>query len=116
MVRFLSDINFNHKILNGVFTQSPGIDLARAQDLALDGIDDPEVLARAAEEDRLLITHDVRTMSHFAGRRLAAGEPMSGVLIFPNDLSIRTAIDNIILIHECSEQHEWYGVILHVTE
>lgn len=55
-------------------------------------------------------------MSHYAAMRLAAGEPMSGVLIFPNDLAIRAAIDNIVLINECSEQHEWYGVILRVTE
>ena|SRR5436190_416298 len=115
MVRFLADINFNGHVLNGVLARNPTIDLLRAQDAGLDGVDDPDVLAWAAQERRLLITHDVSTMSYYARLRLANGEHLAGVVIVPNHLPVRTMIDNILLIDFCSEQDEWIDTIVHMT-
>jgi predicted nuclease of predicted toxin-antitoxin system len=38
----------------------PDIDIGRAQDVGLGGKTDPEVLAWAAAESRVILTHDVR--------------------------------------------------------
>jgi len=44
MVRFLADENFNNQIVRGVLRQSSGVNIVRAQDVGLSGVDDPTVL------------------------------------------------------------------------
>jgi hypothetical protein len=51
------------------------LDLVRAQDALPEGTPDPEVLAWAATENRVLIMNDKNTMIGFAYQRVAAGEP-----------------------------------------
>ena len=57
MARFLADENFNNQIVRGVLRQSPNIDIVRVQDVDLSGADDPAVLAWAAQEGRIVLTH-----------------------------------------------------------
>lgn len=57
MTRFLADENFNNQIVRGVLRQSPDIDIVRVQDVDLSGADDPTVLAWAAQERRIVLTH-----------------------------------------------------------
>jgi predicted nuclease of predicted toxin-antitoxin system len=59
MARFLADENFNNQIVRGILRQSPNIDIMRIQDVDLSGADDPTVLAWAAQEGRIVLTHDV---------------------------------------------------------
>ena len=49
MTRFLADENFNNQIVRGILRQAPSIDIVRVQDVGLSGVDDPTVLAWAAE-------------------------------------------------------------------
>ena len=70
MARFLADENFNNQIVRGVLRQSPNIDIVRVQDVDLSGADDPAVLAWAAQEGRIVLTHDVATMTTFAYQRI----------------------------------------------
>lgn len=44
MARFLADENFNNQIVRGVLRQSPDVDIVRAQDVGLSGVDDPTLL------------------------------------------------------------------------
>jgi hypothetical protein len=60
-VRFLVDEDFDNDILRGVLRKLPALDIVRVQDVGLGGQKDPVVLAWAADEDRLLLTHDVST-------------------------------------------------------
>ena len=66
MTRFLADENFNNQIVRGILRQSPEIDIVRVQGVDLSGVDDPTVLAWAAQEGRIVLTHDVATMTTFA--------------------------------------------------
>lgn len=60
MIRLCADENFNNKILRGLLRQNPLLDLVRIQDFSgLQGADDSIVLAWAAREGRVLLTHDV---------------------------------------------------------
>jgi len=59
MIRFLADENFNHQIVRGILRQNSQIDVVRVQDVGLSGVDDPAVLAWAAQEGRIVLTHDV---------------------------------------------------------
>lgn len=79
MLRFFADENFNHDILRGLLRRQPDIDIVRVQDVQLRGADDPTVLEWAAREGRILLTHDVNTVTRYALERVAAGRPMPGV-------------------------------------
>lgn len=107
MVRLLADENFNGSVVRGLLRRMPNADVVRVQDVGLSGSDDPTVLAWAAEHGRILITHDVSTLTHFAYERVAAGLPMPGVFEVPRTVSVRQAIDDLILILECSVPEDW---------
>ena len=64
----------NNDIVRGLLRRKPDLDIVRAQDAGLTGLDDPALLAWAAAQDRVLITHDVSTMTAYAHRRMNAGE------------------------------------------
>ena len=72
-MKFAADENFDNDILRGLFRVLPNLDMVRVQDAGLSGIEDPEVLEWCARENRILLTHDVRTITKFAYDRLEAG-------------------------------------------
>jgi predicted nuclease of predicted toxin-antitoxin system len=57
MTRWLADENFNNNILRALFRENRNIDVVRAQDVGLAGVDDEKVLAWAASQNRILLTH-----------------------------------------------------------
>jgi hypothetical protein len=68
---------------------------------------DPEVLALAAEQQRVLVSHDVGTMpAHFRAFR-NAGKQSAGVFLIPQTLDMGIAIDELLLIWIASEAAEW---------
>jgi predicted nuclease of predicted toxin-antitoxin system len=79
MARFLADENFNNQIVRGILRQNSDVDIVRVQDVDLSGADDLTVLAWAAKERRIVLTHDVATMTAFAYQRIQAGLPMPGL-------------------------------------
>jgi hypothetical protein len=84
----------------------PKIDLLRIQDCLPEGTPDLDVLAWAAAENRVLITNDRNTMIGFAYQRLAAGEPVAGLIATTNAQSIGLAIDDIQIIAEYMLEEE----------
>ena len=62
MLRLVADENFNRDIVRGLLRRLPGIDVVRVQEVGLGGEDDPMVLAWAASEGRLVLTHDKATI------------------------------------------------------
>jgi GAF domain-containing protein len=79
MIRLAVDEDFNGDIVRGVLRRNPALDVVRVQDVALSGADDDTVLAWAASEDRIFLTHDVTTMTRHAYARVDGGQPMAGV-------------------------------------
>lgn len=111
MIRLLADENFNNNIVRGVRLREPGIDLVRIQDVGLSGADDPNVLEWAAEHQRVLLTHDVATITAFAYERVRTGRSMPGVFEISFTVALRSAIDDIVLLATCSEDGEWEGQV-----
>lgn len=65
-LKFQADADLRQPIVSGVKRREPMIDFKTAQEAQLEGVPDPEVLARAADEGRMLVSHDVNTMpEHF---------------------------------------------------
>ena len=83
----------------------------RVQDAGLSGADDRSVLGWAAREGRILLTHDVTTLTRYAYERVAAGEPMPGVFEVGRRVPLGRAIEDILLLVECSREGEWEGQV-----
>jgi Domain of unknown function (DUF5615) len=88
--------------------------LIRVQDVGLIEVEDPEILAWAAEKQRIILTHDRATMPDFAYERIVRGEAMSGMFVINDRMPIRQAIDELLLLIDCTEQIEWKGVVLYL--
>jgi hypothetical protein len=114
MLRLLSDENFNGDIVRGLFLHQPNLDLVRVQDVGLRKVDDPAILDWAASNGRILLTHDRATMPNFAYERLAQGQAMLGVFVINDRMPVRQAIDELLLLNNCSEQDEWKGIVLYL--
>lgn len=111
MIRFLADEDIKDQIFKGVLRRVPDLDIVRVQDIGLRSFRDDRVLEFAAQENRILLTHDVSTMRDFAKARILAGKPMPGVFEISQNLPIGRAIEEIVTIATCSRDDEWNDMI-----
>ena len=114
MLLLVSDENFNNDIVRGLLRRNPDLDIVRVQDVGLRGADDPEILEWAANEDRVVLTHDAATMASFAYDRVREGLSMPGVIEVADDLPIGQVIEDVLLLAEYSEKHEWEGQVVYL--
>jgi len=82
------------------------------QDAGLGGADDPSVLEWAAQEGRILLTHDVTTITRYAYEHVEAGRRMPGVFEISQPFVIIRIVEDILLLVDCSLEAEWEGKIL----
>lgn len=106
-IRFLADEDFDNDILRGVLRRKPNLDIVRVQDVGLGGMGDPIILEWAAQEERVVLTHDVSTMTMHAYARIRDGLRMPGVFAVSQSIPLAQAIADILLLAECSVEGEW---------
>ena len=105
-IRFLADANFNQKIVVGLLLREPHIDFELPQNVIPEKMEDPEVLELGSARDRIIVTHDVRTMpDHFSD--FVAEKSCPGMILVPKKLAIGAAIEDLLLIWQVSEAEEW---------
>jgi hypothetical protein len=105
-IRYQADADLNQAIVNGVLRRQPTIDFQTAGVANLEGILDPEVLAIAAQQQRLLVSHDRKTMpAEFA--QFITTQRSSGVLIVSQRVPIDIVIEELIIIWSASSAEEW---------
>src|SRR5215475_12477348 len=114
MLRLLIDENLDHRILRGLRLRLPDLDFVVVQNTDLQGVKDPPLLAWAAEQNRILVTHDLKTIPKYAYARVESGQPMPGVIAVPDTLALGQAIEELVTIIECSEQHEWENLVIYL--
>jgi len=106
MIRFQADADFNQLILRAFKRREPSADFRTATRATLAGLSDPEVLEMAADEERILVTHDAKTMpGHFADFISRRSSP--GVIIVPQHLPIGEVAEHLLLIWSATEPEEW---------
>jgi hypothetical protein len=94
------------KIIAGLLRREPSVDFLTARAADIVGLSDQEVLAAAARERRLLISHDRETMpAHFS--RFIPETISAGLLIVSQSMAMREALDEILLVWAASEADEW---------
>jgi predicted nuclease of predicted toxin-antitoxin system len=114
VIRLLTDENLDYDIVRGLWRRRPDLDVRSIKEAGLLGQEDPEVLAFAARDGRVVLTHDARTMTRFAIERVAAGDPMPGLVVVAVGAGLRDAIDDLLLIVECSVEEDLRDRILYV--
>lgn len=92
----------------------PQLDVLRVQDTPLYQATDPVLLEWAAKEDRILLTHDVQTMTKYAYDRIRAGLPMPGVIEVRDDVPTGQAIEEILLVLSVSLPDELANRITYI--
>jgi predicted nuclease of predicted toxin-antitoxin system len=114
MLLFVADENFNNDVLRGLLRRDPSLDIVRIQDVGLTHAPDPVVLEWAAQENRVLLTHDRNTITKFAYQRVVEGKPMPGIVEVDRSVPLLVAIEDILLLAVASSQGEWEGQIIYL--
>lgn len=100
----------NQVIVTGILRREPTIDFQTAFAAGLEGVKDPEVLAISAQQGRILVSHDRKTMpSEFA--EFITNNQSSGVIIVSRKLPIEVIIKELLLIWAASSSEEWVNRI-----
>lgn len=114
MLRLLADENLDGNIVRGLLRRLPATDLVRVQEVGHSGLPDLEILAWAAAERRVVVTHDVATMTRFAYERVGAGLQMPGVIQIVHSASIGQAVDELVFVTEYHGETEMEGQVLYL--
>jgi Domain of unknown function (DUF5615) len=80
-VRFLADEDLDADITEGLRSREPAIDILDAKKAGLRGTKDPVLLELAAQQERIVVSHDRRTMTRYFQERLAAGKSNPGLFM-----------------------------------
>ena len=101
MLSLLADENIDPEIIAQVKLHIPDADFLHVGDVGLLQTPDQNILQWAAENGRIVVTHDKSTMRPDAEARVIAGLPMPGLFVLHDDFSPGEKIRGLIrLINE----------------
>ncbi|HKD05739.1 MAG TPA: hypothetical protein VKB79_07550 [Bryobacteraceae bacterium] len=96
-IRFQADADIDPAIRNGLLRREPTIDFQSAAGVIPDGTPDAGVLQIAADDRRVLVSRDLRTMRvHFDA--FVAVQESPGVLLIPSTRSVGTIIEGLLFV------------------
>jgi predicted nuclease of predicted toxin-antitoxin system len=103
---FQADADLNQIIVSAVVRRVPAIDFRTATSAGLAGLTDQEVLAVAARDGRILVTHDQATMPRHFGE-FVRSQRSPGLIVVPQHLPLGEVANDLILICAATEAEEW---------
>jgi hypothetical protein len=111
MLRILIDQDFDHDILRALVRRLRQLDYTTAHESGLSEVENEELLLWASANNRVLLTHDRKTMPRHFVTLFERGETLSGVFVVPRRMPIGRAIDELEIMITCSEQEDWKNLI-----
>ena len=111
MLRLLIDQDLDHDILRGLIRRIPQLDAVTAYEIGMSEATDSQLLAWAAQEGRIIVTHDRTTMPTHAADLMGEGENIAGLFVALRSLPLHQVIEDLELMVTCSEKDEWVNVI-----
>jgi hypothetical protein len=105
-IRFQADADLNEDIAKGVIRREPGIDFRTATFAGLRRLSDLEVLKLAAQDERVLVSHDRKTMPR-AFVQFIGVETSPGLFLVSEKTDLLVAIESILLAWSASDSEEW---------
>lgn len=114
MVRLLIDENIAKAVVRGALSRQPDLDVVRVQDVGLRTTADEAILEWAASEGRVVVSRDRNTLIGSAYARVIAGQPMPGVLMLTEGISIGQAVEALLIAALCSTPEDWQDQVRHL--
>ena len=111
MIAILTDEDFNARIIRGLMRRVPAADILTSNRAHLTGQPDRHVVAWAASNQRVLVTHDVNSLIEAAIQRIQEGLTMPGIIAVPQRVAIGVAIEDLCLIIQAAEPPDMDGQI-----
>jgi hypothetical protein len=113
-IAFLADEDLDADIVDGLRSREPALDIVDVKTAALRGTKDPDLIRLSAFQNRVLITHDRRTMPRHFREWLAAGSHHPGLFVVRQRASIGVIVESLLLAWGASQAEEWYGRIVYL--
>ena len=111
-IRFQADNDLSGIIVAATVRREPAIDFKTAQAAGLHHLDDKAVLGRAAEEARILVSHDKRSMPRHFAEFIAAGHDSPGLLlVIPQDAPLAPVVETLLLIWVDGRSEDWANLV-----
>lgn len=111
MLRFLADQNFDGRIIKGLRARIPEVDLKTAREERVHTLADPELLRWTAEQDRVLLTHDKKTISDFVRELVTGGMDLPGVILIDMNAPLGKAIDDLEVAVGCGQSEDFRNTV-----
>ena len=88
--------------------EGPALDILDVKTSGLRGTKVSDLLELAAQQNRIMITHDRTTMTRYFAERLAAGKWNNpGLFIVPQECPIGPVVESLLFIWAASQAEEW---------
>lgn len=114
-IHFQADEDLETQIIKGLRRRQSLIEFDTIPSAGLRGKPDLAILAFSAEQGRILVSHDLKTMpAHFA-TFLAGDQHSSGLILIPRTVSIAPAIDDLYLIWEVTTPEYWRDRLIYFS-
>jgi hypothetical protein len=101
------DEDFDGRLVRALVARVAGLDLVRVQDVGLMHTPDPDILAWAATENRIVLTSDRSTMTGHARDRVQAGQPMPGLIGVDRQAPFGRVLNDLEVLVAAREMDEW---------
>jgi predicted nuclease of predicted toxin-antitoxin system len=106
MLRLLIDEDVHGDIVDGLRRRQPALDVVRVHDVGLNHTPDVLILEWAAQQGRVVVSVDKKTLAVHAWDRVARGLPMPGVAILRILLTIGKAVTELELFAVASDPED----------
>jgi hypothetical protein len=114
-IRFQGDYDFSGIIIRALLRQEPAIDFQTGHQAGLEGLPDDQVLAVAARDGRILVSHDRTTMPyHFAN--FIAHSNIPGLILISQGFPTLQAVYELRLIWAASTAEEYVNRIVSIPQ
>ena len=102
-IRFQADADLKRAIITGTLRRAASLEFRLAETVPLEGLDDLQVLAKAAADRRVLVSHDVNTMERNF-REFTSRQTSPGLILIPQKrVDVGQAIESLVLLWEVLE-------------
>lgn len=112
-MKFLFDEHIDPAIVRGLLREDETLDIVETR-LELGGTSDESLIEWCTEQNRLLVTRDVNTLVGAAYKRIEEGVPTCGVIVLRQGASLRSIIQDLLLLAKASNVDEWANQILYL--
>jgi Domain of unknown function (DUF5615) len=96
-------------------SSEPAIDILDVKTAGLRGMKDPALIELAAQQGRIIISHDRETMTRCLRERLDSGKSTAGLFVVPQHPSaVGAIIESLLLVWTASVAEEWRDQIVYL--